>query len=123
MRFRPSASGLVVLVVFVGMLGSVPLLSGAHAPATSITITNNSGKEILHVYLSPTDANTWSADQIEPSTISSGGSVTLNDVSCSAADIKVIAEDQDGCFYYRVATCGESTSWTIASNAVRDCGN
>lgn len=113
----------IFLLVLVAM-GTGSFLSSAHAPATAVTIVNNSSRDVRHVYLSSTSDNNWGPDQLNPSIISAaGGSFTLNDVACNAADLKVIAEDQDGCFVYKVITCGESTTWTITNESTRDCGN
>jgi len=117
-------TSLSVLAIFVGMMVCGPLLSRAYAPSTAITIVNNSSREIRHVYLSPPDQNNWGSDQLVNSVISpNGGSFTIGNVSCGGSTIKVIAEDQDGCFIYQVVTCSENVTWTIASNATRDCGN
>jgi hypothetical protein len=123
-KSSPLFTSLVVLGVFLGMMVCGPLLSMAHAPSTAITIVNNSSHEIRHLYLSPPDQNNWGSDQLVNSVISpNGGSFTISNVSCSGSSIKVIAEDQDGCFVYQVVTCSENVTWTIASNATRDCGN
>ena len=115
---------LVVLAVFVGMMVCGPFGSKAYGPTTAITIVNNSNREIRHVYLSPPDQNNWGSDQLGSSVISAnGGSVTLSNVSCGGASIKVIAEDQDGCFSYQVVSCSEGASWTITNATTRDCGN
>src|SRR6476620_12311773 len=96
-------TSLLVLGIFVGMMVCGPMLSKAHAPATAITIVNNSSREIRHVYLSAPDQNNWGSDQLVNSVIpANGGSFTINDVSCSNSNIKVIAEDQEGCFEYQV---------------------
>jgi hypothetical protein len=117
-------TSLLVLGIFVGMMVCGPMLSKAHAPANSITIVNNSSREIRHVYLSPPDQNNWGSDQLMNSVISpNGGSFTLSNVSCSGSSIKVIAEDQDGCFLYQVVTCSDNVSWTITNDTTRDCGN
>ena len=117
-------TSLVVLVVFVGMMVCGPLLSSAHAPSTAITIVNNSGREIRHVYLSAPDQNNWGSDQLVNSVISAnGGSFTISNVSCGGPSIKVIAEDQDGCFIYQVVSCSENVTWTITNDTARDCGN
>jgi hypothetical protein len=99
------------------------LLSKAARMATSVTITNNSGREIRHLYLSPTNQDNWGPDLLAPTVISSGGTYTMSDVACSGADVKIIAEDQDGCFMYRVVSCGQSTTWAITSETTRDCGS
>jgi hypothetical protein len=112
-------------MIVIGVFAALPLLSAAHSsPATTaITIVNNSGREVRHVYLSPTNADNWGPDQLGGSSIVTGGTYTLSNVSCDQANVKVIAEDQDGCFVYQVAACGGSETWTIASDAARDCGN
>src|SRR5215210_4700098 len=123
-KSRPVFTSLGVLATFVGIMVCGPLLSQAYAPSTAITIVNNSNREIRHVYLSPPDQNNWGSDQLMNSVISpNGGSFTIGNVSCGGSSIKVIAEDQDGCFLYQVVSCSENASWTIASNATRDCGN
>lgn len=123
-KSSPLSTSLMVLGVFVGMMVCGPLLSKAYVPTTAITIVNNSNREIRHVYFSPPDQNNWGSDQLGSSVISAnGGSVTLGNVSCGGATIKVIAEDQDGCFAYQVVSCSEGASWTITNETTRDCGN
>jgi hypothetical protein len=112
------------VLTVIGILATVPLLLGARSPATtSITVVNNSSSAIRHIYLSPTNEENWGADQLESSTISPGGGSYTLSVSCSAADIKVIAEDAEGCFLSQVVTCGQSSTWTITNESGRNCGN
>jgi TnpA family transposase len=122
-KSRPVFTSLVLLGVFVGVMVCGPLLSKANAPTTAITIVNNSGREVRHVFLSAPDSSNWSADQLGSSVVSAnGGSVTIN-ASCDGSSIRVIAEDQDGCFSYQVVSCSENATWTITSATARDCGN
>jgi hypothetical protein len=115
---------LVVLGVFIGIMVCGPLRSTAHAPTSAITIVNNSSHEIRHVFLSAPDQNNWGPDQLSNSVIApNGGSVTLSNVSCGGSTIKVIAEDEQGCFFYQVVACSDSATWTITNDATRDCGN
>jgi hypothetical protein len=114
---------LAILVILFGIFACLPLLSNAHANATRITITNNSSRDIRHVYLSATNQDNWSADQLNGSIPPGGGSVSLDNVSCAGADLKVIAEDQNGCFLYQVVVCTDNVTWTITNDAVPDCGN
>ena len=117
-------TSLVALLICVGIMVCAPLLSTAHVPTTSITIVNNSGREIRHLYLSAPDQNNWGSDQLSNSVISpNGGSFTIGNVSCGGASIKVIAEDQEGCFSYQVVSCSEGATWTITNDTARDCGN
>lgn len=122
-KSSPLFTSLVVLAVFVGVMVCGPMLSKAHAPATAITIVNNSGREVRHVFLSAPDSNNWSADHLGSSVISAnGGSVTIN-ASCDGPSIKVIAEDNQGCFFYQVVSCSENATWTITNSSTPDCGN
>jgi hypothetical protein len=121
---KPLAKCLAIFVVLFGVFACVPLRSGAHAPATAITIVNNSSREIRHVYLSPPNQDNWGPDQLNGAVISAGGgSYTLGNVSCDQGSVKVITEDQNGCFLYNVVVCAESATWTITNDAVPDCGN
>jgi hypothetical protein len=124
-KSSPLSTSLLLLAVLAGIMVCAPLLSAAHAPATTaITIVNNSSREIRHVYLSAPDSNNWGSDQLGNSVIAAnGGSVTLSNVSCGGASIKVVAEDQDGCFSYQIVNCSDNATWTITSSTTRDCGN
>ena len=125
-KSRSSATNrLAIVLIVIGILATVPLLSGARAPATTnITIVNNSSREIRYVYLSPSNQNNWGPDQLNGSVISSGGgSYTLSNVSCNQTNIKVITEDQNGCFLYKVVACGDNATWTITNDATPDCGS
>jgi hypothetical protein len=124
---------LAIFLIVIGVLVAMPLLSGAHPPVTkeiakrsaaiSITIVNNSQREIRHVYLSPSNQDNWGPDQLNGSAISSGGgSYTLSSVSCDQTSIKVIAEDQNGCFLYKLVACADNATWTITNDATPDCG-
>lgn len=115
-------TSLAVLGIFIAMMVG-PLLSRAEAPSASITIVNNSSREIRHVYLSPPDSNNWGSDQLGSSVIAAnGGSVAIN-ATCDGPSIKVIAEDHEGCFIYKIVTCAENVTWTITNDAGRDCGH
>jgi hypothetical protein len=120
---KPLAKCVAIFVVLFGVFACVPLRSGAHVPATAITIVNNSSREIRHVYLSATNQDNWGPDQLNNSVIPpGGGTFTLANVSCGGTDIKVVAEDQNGCFLYHVVLCNDSATWTITNDAVPDCG-
>ena len=116
-------TSLSALAIFVGMMIGGPLLSRAHAPSMAINIVNNSNREIRHVFLSAPDSNNWGSDQLGSSVISAnGGTVTIN-ASCDGPSIKVIAEDNQGCFFYQVVSCSENATWTITNSSTPDCGN
>ena len=112
---------LVVAVAAVGVM-LLPVARSNSAAAISITVTNNSQRQIRHLYLAPGDPDNWGPDQLNNATIQPGASFVLSNVTCSGSTIRVIAEDQDGCFFYRTVSCGENATWTIAADAPRDCG-
>ena len=115
--------GLIIICVALLTVVAVPLLSSARTPATSVNIVNNSSKEIRNVYLSHVGTDDWSGDQLSNgATIAAGQSFTLNNVACDQQQVKVIGEDQDGCFLSTVVTCGDSATWTITNDTARDCG-
>jgi hypothetical protein len=101
-------------------LTAPPLMSGAE-PSGSINIVNNSTREIRNVYLSPVDSDTWSPNQLGDSVIASGGSFTVNNSACDQQQIKVIAEDQNGCFLSTVVSCGSNATWTITNETSAIC--
>lgn len=120
--FRIGAA--VVSLAFVaGIIGTTLLVRARTTATVSVTINNNSPRDIRHVYLAAGDPDNWTADQLQGSSISASSSYTLNGVTCDGAKVRVIAEDQDGCFFYHDVSCGESTTWTITSDAPRDCGS
>ena len=114
---------LIIIWMALFAFAALPLLSSARSPSTSVNIVNNSSREIRNVYLSHVDVDDWSNDQLSAgATIAPGQSYNLGDVACDQQQVKVIAEDQDGCFASTLLTCGSSTSWTITNDTPRDCG-
>lgn len=114
------------------VLVSIPALSSAASssvssapPMMTIAVTNNSSRDILHIYLSPTDHDAWGPDLVSEGTVvSPGHTFNINDAACGANEIKVIAEDRQGCFVYGVVGCAQaSTGWAITDATPPDCGN
>ncbi len=112
-----------ILAVVLCAIVATPLLSSAHAPMASINVTNNSGKDIVHIYLSPPENDSWGADQLNDTTLGAGQSVTLDNISCTGSETKVILENSDGCFAYATLSCTGNASWTVTSNDRWDCGS
>ena len=111
-----------ILTILFGMFACLPLLSNAHAAATRVTIANNSSRAIRHVYVSAANQDNWGPDQLNGSIPPGGGSFTLDNISCSGSGVKIIAEDQNGCFLYQVVACNDNVTWTITNDTVPDCG-
>ena len=112
---------LIILCVALCALAALPLLSSARS-SNSTNIVNNSNRQILHVYFSHVDSDDWTGDQLGGTTISPGQSFNLSNYSCDQQQIKVIGEDQDGCFLSTVVACGTNATWTITNDTAADCG-
>ena len=110
-----------LLIIFVG-LSAFAALSMARSLSTSVNIENNSSREIRSVYLSSVNADDWSGNQLGTATIAAGQSFTLSNIACDQQQVKVIGEDQDGCFVSTVISCGSNGTWTITNDSARDCG-
>ena len=116
-------SNLYRLGIFCIALFALAAISNARTATTSVNIVNNSNKEIRNVYLSHVGVDDWGANQLGDTTILPSQSFTLSNLACDAQQIKVIAEDSDGCFLSEVVTCSSSSTWTITSDTARDCGS
>jgi len=113
---------LIIVCIALSALAALPLISSARsATSTSVNIVNNSSRQIRNVYLSRVDVDDWGANQLS-SAIAPGQSVTISNFSCDTQQIKVIGEDQDGCFLSAVVACGTSSTWTITNDSAADCG-
>ena len=113
---------LIITCVSVLVVALTPLLSSARTQTTSVNIVNSSSRDIVHVYLSHVNVDDWSGNQLGDATIGPGQSFSLANVPCDQQQVKVIAEDQDGCFLSMVVNCGDSTTWTVTNDTARDCG-
>lgn len=120
LTMRNSLRLLILCAAFCALV-ALPLVSRAQ-PATSVNIVNNSNREIRNLYLSHVGVEDWGANQLGDTTILPSQSFTLNNVACDQQQVKVIGEDQDGCFVSTVVNCGENATWTITSDTARDCG-
>ena len=115
-----SARVLMVVVVLC-LLGAITPLSRAAAPLT-IRIVNNSGLEISRLYLAPANTDDWGADQLSGVAISPGVTRTIN-VSWDQSSIKLVGEDQEGCFITTTANASGELEWTITADSPRNCGH
>ena len=112
----------LMLAAVLYSLAALTPVSTATAPSLSINVVNNSGWEIRHLYLSPADNNNWGVDQLNDSTIGPGTTRTLN-VSWDQSTVKLVGEDQDGCFMSITVEATGSPVWTITSDTTRNCGS
>ena len=112
----------LLVIVAVGLVAMSPLTMRSRARTSSINIVNNSSLEVRHLYFSAPDSENWSGDQLNGSTITTGNSFSLSNPTCGQGRIKLIAEDQNGCFLYQLVDCASDASWTITNDATPDCG-
>lgn len=111
-----------VLMLVVGLCMLAVLIPRSTATsALTISIVNNGGSEIRHFYLSPPDNDNWGPDQLNETAISPGATRNL-EVSWDQSTVKLVAEDQDGCFLNTTVAATGSAVWTITSDTSRDCG-
>jgi hypothetical protein len=112
---------LLISVAVVGLFCVLTPLSSATAPALSLSVVNNSQKEIRHLFLASAGTDNWGDDQIsEP--ISTGTSRNIN-ASWNESTVKIVAEDEDGCFLTTTLEVAGNPNWTITSSTTRNCGN
>src|SRR5882724_6679225 len=90
-------------------VAALPLLSRARTNSTSVNVVNNSSREIRNLYTSHVDAEDWGPDLLGDAVIQAGHSSNISNIACDSQQIKLIAEDQDGCFSSTVVTCGGSS--------------
>jgi|SRR5262252_6475347 len=111
------------MLVFVGLVALVTVpIARARSVTASIRITNNSSRTIRNVYLSHVDVDDWGNNQLGDSTIGAGQSFTISNLTWDQQQVKVIAEDQDGCFLSAVVPVEASAAWTITNETAADCG-
>jgi len=110
------------VLMLVVMLGTLTPLSATTAPPLTVKVVNNSSREIRRLFLSPVDNDNWGPDQLNQSSISPGTTRNLN-VSWDQSTVKLVAEDQDGCFLSTTVDATGTPVWTITSDTTRDCGN
>jgi hypothetical protein len=96
--------------------------SARNSNTISVTINNNTQRSIERLYVATGDPDNWGPDQLNGSSIPSGGSSVLNNVACTGSTARVIAEDKNGCFVYYDVSCGANQTWNISSEATPDCG-
>jgi hypothetical protein len=113
---------LVALIAALCALAALPLLSSARARTNSINVSNSSSRQIVHIYLSPVETDNWGPEQLNGSVIAPGQSFNLEDVACSDSQVKVVAEDGEGCFLSAPVNCGGAATWTITNETAADCG-
>lgn len=114
---------LISICVMLVVIACMPLLASGRVMATSLTIVNNSSRDIRNVYLSHVDADDWSDNLLGDAIIAAGHTNNLNISGCDGQQMKVIGEDSEGCFVTLVINCGSSSTWTIVDDTARDCGS
>lgn len=122
---RAAVLVLTFVLVCISAISSGASVSRSTQPMMTIAVTNDSSRDVYHLYLSPVDRDAWGPDLLaEGTVVKPGQTFTLTDVSCAGNEIKVVAEDKQGCFVYGIVGCAEaSSSWTITDATPPDCGS
>jgi hypothetical protein len=82
----------------------------AHAQrGAEILVTNNWGRDIHKLYLSPAKLNNWGPDQLGNSVIKAGAKFRLHNIACNKYDIKIVDGDGDACVMENVSLCEDSS--------------
>ena len=111
---------LSMLVAVTLALGTMALPYAAPPQAVTLTIVNNSSRDIRHVYVTPANSDNWGADLLDGSVIAPGVSRTFN-INWDQPTVKLVAEDQDGCFIMTTVSSSGTIDWTITNSSPRDC--
>jgi len=109
--------------MFVAVLSAICVLaplSSATTPSITVSVVNNSQRAVNHLYLASPGSDNWTGDQLGQG-IGAGASQNVS-VTWSESTVRLIAEDEDGCFLSTTIDNSGSPSWTITSSTVRDCG-
>ncbi len=116
---------LICTLVGISAFSSAASTSIASTQPMMIAVTNNSSRDIYHLYLSPADHDAWGPDLLAEGTLlKPGQTFTISEASCAGNEIKVIAEDKQGCFVYGLVGCAQSSAgWAISDATPTDCGN
>ena len=113
-------AGLMTLVAVSCVVSAATAMSAGPAPLT-IRVVNNSAFSIQQLYLAPANSDDWGADQLGGVAISPGVTRTLN-VSWDQASIKLVGEDQEGCFTTTTVSASSEMEWIISGDS-RNCGH
>ena len=113
---------LAALLLVMCVLTTATLLARAQS-ATSVRIVNNSTRVIQNLFLSPVGVEAWGADLLENSVIGANQTHTLSGMACDGDEIRVIAEDHNGCFMTQVVACGSESEWVVTNDTFADCGH
>ena len=113
---------LAMLIAVFGAIGTMMLVHAASTQTVALTVVNNSSREIRHLYLSPANNDNWGSDQLNGSAIGAGATRNLN-ITWESSTVKLVAEDQDGCFMSTTVSTTSAIEWTITAETARDCGN
>lgn len=118
LKVRNLYRALLICAALIAVAG----LSVARSASGSVTVANQSSRTIVHLYVAHANAEDWSEDRLNGNAIGNGQSFTISNINWDESQIKVIAEDQDGCFLSTVVESNGSATWTITNNTAANCG-
>jgi hypothetical protein len=113
---------IIRLVLTCAALLVIAGLATARSLSGSITVTNNSSRTIVHLYVSHANADDWSNDHLNGNSLTNGESFTISNLNWDEPTIKLIGEDQDGCFLSAVVASNDNVTWAITNGTAANCG-
>lgn len=118
---NPPIYFLAILAGVISVCFVMTPLSKARVGSVTISVVNNSGKEIRHVFLASAGSDNWGDDQLSES-ITAGTSRNIT-ADWNESTVKVVGEDEDGCFLTTTLDTAGTPSWTITNSTPRNCGS
>jgi hypothetical protein len=93
----------------------------ALAAGATVKIENGSRWEIHHVFLSPSDEQSWGEDQLEDEILAPGEVLTLTGIDCDLYDVKIVDQEGDACILEEVDLCEGQSVWKITDEDLLEC--
>jgi len=93
------------------------------AKGSTLTVVNDTGFAIHHLFLSASDDGKWGSDQLGEDVLMPDESLTLTGIACDLYDIKVVDEDGDWCVVENVDLCKVNMRWVISDDVLSACAD
>jgi hypothetical protein len=120
-RIVTLALGAAFAVCFLAMPETLAMPGPGPQKGSTLTIVNDTDWTIHHLYLSPSDHESWGPDQLQENVLAPDESITLKGIPCDLYDIRVVDEDGDWCVVQDVDLCKVKAGWVISNDLLSAC--
>ena len=111
--FRGSFSKVALaLSIWMAVISVSPANLSAQGSGYSLTLTNFSGLDIKHVYLSESGQPDWGVDQLHAVILHDHAQYIIYDIPFGDYDVKLVDQDGDTCHLFRIHMFRNYT-WTL----------